>query len=70
MFWRVIAYVLVGLFVGSFVLPTVLGLIAERIHRYISPSTFSASDSLDAKPRDKQGKNALYADCAPNQSDQ
>lgn len=70
MFWRVIAYVLGGLFVGSFVLPTVLGLIAERIHRYLSPSTFSASDSLDAKPTGRQGKDALYADCAPNQSDQ
>ena len=50
MFWRAIVYILVGLFVFSFVLATVFGLIAELIHRYISPSTSSASDSLDAKP--------------------
>lgn len=64
MLWRVIAYVLVGLFV----LPKLFGLIAELIHRYISSSTSCASDSLDAKPKGKQGKGALYADCAPNES--
>jgi hypothetical protein len=52
MLWRVIVYTLVGLFVVSFVLPEGLGLIAELIHRYLSPSTSSASDCLDAKPKD------------------
>lgn len=52
MFWRLILYILLGLFVVSFVLPPVLGLIAERIHRYISPSTSSASDSFDMTPED------------------
>lgn len=52
MFGRLIVYILVGLFVVSFVLPEVLGLIAELIHRYLSPSTSSASDSFDAKPKD------------------
>ena len=56
MFWRVIVYILVGLFVVSFVLPEVFGPIAELIHRYISPPTSSASESLDAKPKDWQGK--------------
>jgi hypothetical protein len=52
MFWRVIVYTLVGLLVVSFVLPVVLGLIAELIHRYLSPSTSSASESFDARPED------------------
>ena len=51
MFWRVIVCILVGLFVISFGLP-VLGLIAELIHRYLSRSTSSASESFDAKPED------------------
>lgn len=68
MFWRVIVYILVGLFAVSFVLPRVFRLIAEWIHRYISAPTSSASDSRDAKPKGKQGKGALYRDCAPNES--
>lgn len=52
MFWRVMVYVVVGLFVFSFVLPTVVALIADLIHRYLAPSTCSPSDSLDAKPQD------------------
>lgn len=52
MLWRVIVYILGGLFVVSVVLPAVLGLIAELIHRYISPSTSSASEFFDAKPKD------------------
>jgi hypothetical protein len=52
MFWRVIVYILVGLFVVSLVLPEGLGLIAELIHRYLCPTTSSASESFDAKPKD------------------
>lgn len=56
MFWRAIVYILVGVFVVFIVLPKAFGLIADLIHRYISHST--DSDSLDAKPKDKQGKDA------------
>lgn len=52
MFWRVMVYILVGLFAFSLVLPTVVALIADLIHRYLGPSTCSPCDSLDAKPQD------------------
>ena len=35
MFWRVIAYILVGLFVVFVVLPKLLALLADAIHRYM-----------------------------------
>ena len=58
MFWRIIVYILVGVLVVFIVLPKVFGLMADLIHRYISHSTSPDSDSLDAKPKDKQGKDA------------
>jgi hypothetical protein len=62
MFWRVIVYILVGLFVVFVVLPKLLVLLADVIHRYISTAPPSAPDSSDAKPsnakpKDKQDKH-------------
>jgi hypothetical protein len=50
MFWRVIVYILVGVFVLYFVLPK----LADVIRRYITPSP---PDSSEEKPKDRQGKH-------------
>lgn len=54
MSWTVIAYVLAGLFVAFYVLPSVIWRIARLIDRYLHPST---ADSLDATPKAHQTRD-------------
>ena len=68
MFGHVIVYILVGMFACSLVLPRVLTTIADVIHGYIGPATYSPSDFVDAKPQDWQGQGGLDVVRAPNES--
>ena len=55
MSWRLVVYVVGGLVVVFYVLPSIVWRIARLVHRYMHPPT--ATNSLDAAPKARQAKD-------------